>query len=152
MIYVKLNSDGDIEKYPYNLYDLNIDFPHTSFTIPVEESSLNNRNIYKVTQSVKPEADHTKNVVEGTPILQNNEWVQVWVIENATQEQIQQKFDVAAYDIRKQRSDLLSSCDWTQVADSPADKQAWATYRQALRDISVQPNFPWSVEWPVAPS
>lgn len=152
MIYVKLNSDGDIEKYPYNLYDLNIDFPHTSFTIPVEETSLNNRNIFKVTETPKPNVNHTQEVVELSPILQNGVWVQVWEVVPATQEQLQVKYDNASYNIRKNRNDLLSACDWTQVADSPADKQAWATYRQALRDISSQPNFPWSVEWPVAPS
>jgi len=33
---------------------------------------------------------------------------------------------------------LLSSSDWTQVPDSPLtteQKAAWATYRQALRDL-----------------
>jgi len=32
----------------------------------------------------------------------------------------------------------LRECDWTQFADSPLtveQKQAWATYRQALRDL-----------------
>tara|TARA_E500000318_G_scaffold14541_1_gene14123 strand:+ start:5887 stop:6174 length:288 start_codon:yes stop_codon:yes gene_type:complete len=41
-------------------------------------------------------------------------------------------------DLRKQRNMLLARCDWTQAADSPlstADKAAWATYRQALRDF-----------------
>ena len=33
----------------------------------------------------------------------------------------------------------------------PVDKAAWAAYRQALRDISKQSGFPWTVAWPVAP-
>jgi hypothetical protein len=33
---------------------------------------------------------------------------------------------------------MLKDTDWTQVADSPVDKTAWATYRQALRDITTQ--------------
>lgn len=52
---------------------------------------------------------------------------------------------------RLERNRLLSNCDWTQVADSPVDKAAWATYRQALRDITAQAGFPWSVEWPTQP-
>jgi hypothetical protein len=52
---------------------------------------------------------------------------------------------------RLERNRLLSNCDWTQVADSPVDKAAWATYRQALRDITAQSGFPWSVEWPTQP-
>jgi hypothetical protein len=53
--------------------------------------------------------------------------------------------------VRQSRSDKLADCDWTQVADSPVDKAVWATYRQALRDITTQDGFPWSVTWPDAP-
>lgn len=53
--------------------------------------------------------------------------------------------------IRTQRNDLLSKSDWTQIADSTADKAAWATYRQELRDVTAQAGFPWNVTWPVEP-
>lgn len=53
--------------------------------------------------------------------------------------------------VREQRNKLLAECDWTQLADSPVDKAAWATYRQALRDIPAQAGFPWTVTWPVKP-
>jgi hypothetical protein len=151
MIYVKLNSNGEIEKYPYNLYDLRVDFPNTSFTIPVEEDSLNSRGIFRVAESVMPQIDHTKELVELQPTLQNGTWTRVWSVVDALPEHIQTRFDAAAYDIRKRRNELLSSTDWTQVADTPVDKQTWATYRQALRNITTQSNFPWSVEWPTQP-
>ena len=53
--------------------------------------------------------------------------------------------------VRTQRTQKLSDSDWTQIADSTADKTAWATYRQALRDITGQAGFPWTVTWPDAP-
>jgi len=53
--------------------------------------------------------------------------------------------------MREQRNTKLSDSDWTQLADSTADKTAWATYRQALRDISAQSSFPWDITWPDAP-
>ena len=37
--------------------------------------------------------------------------------------------------MRNHRDRLLKESDWTQVADAPVDQQAWATYRQALRDF-----------------
>jgi hypothetical protein len=40
--------------------------------------------------------------------------------------------------VRNQRDQLLAQSDWTQMADSPLSaeqKEAWATYRQALRDL-----------------
>ena len=37
--------------------------------------------------------------------------------------------------MRLERNRLLAASDWTQVADAPVDRAAWATYRQALRDF-----------------
>lgn len=54
--------------------------------------------------------------------------------------------------IRKQRTEKLAESDWTQVADAPVDKAAWATYRQALRDLTTQSGFPWDVTWPATPN
>lgn len=53
--------------------------------------------------------------------------------------------------VRSTRNQKLKDSDWTQVADAPVDKAAWATYRQALRDISTQVGFPWEVVWPTEP-
>ena len=43
--------------------------------------------------------------------------------------------DILTSRMRIQRDRLLVESDWTQVADAPVDQQAWATYRQALRDF-----------------
>lgn len=53
--------------------------------------------------------------------------------------------------VRTQRGEKLKDSDWTQVADAPVDQAAWATYRQALRDISTQEGFPWTINWPEQP-
>lgn len=37
--------------------------------------------------------------------------------------------------MRLHRDRLLKESDWTQVADSPVNREAWAIYRQALRDF-----------------
>ena len=50
---------------------------------------------------------------------------------NATNEQKWEQF-------RLWRSRELSRTDWTQLPDSPADKEAWAIYRQTLRDLPAQ--------------
>lgn len=56
-----------------------------------------------------------------------------------------------AKSVRDTRNTKLKDCDWTQVADAPVDKAAWAVYRQALRDVTSQAGFPWTVTWPEAP-
>lgn len=53
--------------------------------------------------------------------------------------------------VRANRNARLAATDWTQIADSTADKPAWATYRQALRDVPSQVGFPQSVTWPQQP-
>lgn len=53
--------------------------------------------------------------------------------------------------VREDRNKRLAESDWTQLADAPVDSAVWATYRQALRDITAQSGFPWEVTWPDAP-
>lgn len=56
-----------------------------------------------------------------------------------------------ATNVRNERNRKLTETDWTQVDDAPVDKAAWATYRQALRDVPTQSGFPWDVTWPTQP-
>lgn len=38
--------------------------------------------------------------------------------------------------MRQRRNRLLAKCDWTQTADNPTgNAEAWAIYRQQLRDF-----------------
>jgi hypothetical protein len=53
--------------------------------------------------------------------------------------------------VRADRTKRLADCDWTQLSDAPITGTAWATYRQALRDITSQTGFPWTITWPDAP-
>ncbi|WP_226550858.1 tail fiber assembly protein [Celeribacter naphthalenivorans] len=56
--------------------------------------------------------------------------------------------------IRATRTSLLVASDWTQMPDSPlsaAEKSVWATYRQALRDITESEDLS-AVVWPTAPT
>lgn len=62
--------------------------------------------------------------------------------------------DIASADLdaTSKRNSLLQSSDWTQLPDVPLEtKQAWATYRQALRDITTQEGYPFNVIWPTKP-
>lgn len=59
---------------------------------------------------------------------------------------------LAETSVRTKRDALLSASDWTQLPDVPLETKAlWATYRQALRDITDQTGFPFDVVWPESP-
>jgi hypothetical protein len=57
----------------------------------------------------------------------------------------------SASNVRQTRNQLLKDSDWTQVKDVPIDQNAWATYRQELRDVTTQESFPYNIQWPVQP-
>ena len=65
-----------------------------------------------------------------------------------------QKDTEQAKSVRASRDTLLAECDWVAIkafeTGTPVSAQL-ATYRQALRDITTQAGFPWTVEWPVQP-
>ena len=54
--------------------------------------------------------------------------------------------------IRNWRNVELKATDWTQLPDAPTDKEAWAEYRQALRDLPAQGGLADDVEFPTKPS
>ena len=60
-------------------------------------------------------------------------------------------YRIRADEARTERDRLLADSDWTQVADAPVDQAAWATYRQALRDVPEQAGFPDNINWPTKP-
>ena len=43
--------------------------------------------------------------------------------------------------VRLWRNAELAATDWTQVADAPVNAEAWAVYRQALRDLPATINL-----------
>lgn len=53
---------------------------------------------------------------------------------------------------RTKRDELLRASDWTQLPDSPVNVTTWATYRQSLRDVTSQIEFPLNITWPASPT
>lgn len=54
--------------------------------------------------------------------------------------------------VRAERDRSLQASDWTQLPDVPlATKEAWAAHRQALRDVTLQPD-PFNIVWPTPPN
>ena len=89
----------------------------------------------------------------GVPQLVNGRWEFAWERQDTPGR------DATLASLSRQRREardaLLAQTDWTQLADAQlsAEKRAtWAAYRQALRDVPTQADFPWEVTWPVKPA
>lgn len=68
----------------------------------------------------------------------------------------QEKYDQFSNIVRIQRAQLLADSDWTDTLSAKTRLgeelyNAWQVYRQVLRDIPLQPGFPFEVLWPIAP-
>lgn len=145
-----LVKDNVIVKFPYTFTDCIRDNPQTSFPKNPSDALFVEFGVLPVKEVPAPSIDHTKNLKLGTPIY-NDGWEQVWVVEDASAQEIAERISSQSASVRSERNRLLDASDWTQLADSTADKAVWAAYRQQLRDIPSQAGFPFSVTWPVKP-
>jgi len=126
-------------------------FPNTSFPdgIPSEEFLAENNarelNMWK---------DHnflTERLQDCDPYAEGK-WVYTVCVVALTEEEIAAWKYSAWTNIQAARNEKLAKCDWTQMPDvNIPNKAEWATYRQALRDITLQDIDP-RVESPVWPT
>lgn len=144
-MYIKVNQNNEIEKYPYSIQDMKKDNPNVSFPHPPSAELLAQYGVYRVYQTEHPPHNPlTQRVVSSPPQRLGGVWNEIWSLEFFTEAE-------AAENIRTKRNGLLSECDWTQLADASAASVPWSNYRQALRDIPAQSGFPFQVIWPNKP-
>jgi hypothetical protein len=124
-------------------------FPNVSFPASgPSDKFLSERKAVRVNQFI-PHDRATQKLVACAPYVQDG-WAYTVKVESKTAEEIIADAASKASQVRAQRDRLLSASDWTQVADAPVDKAAWAEYRQALRDFPQSEGFP-NVDFPKNP-
>jgi hypothetical protein len=141
---------NDTINYPYTINELRNSYPNTSLPSELTDEALIEWDMYVVQPTPMP-VDYTKNITEGTPTLIDGVYYKSWNQTNATSEEISYRIENQWEEVRVLRNQLLSECDWTQLADIPTEtKELWTSYRAQLRDITSQSN-PFSINWPVKP-
>ena len=93
----------------------------------------------------------TQSLEEGPALLIDGVWTQNYTVTDLSADESAAKVGAQWDVIRVERNKLLVESDWTQLPDAPVDAAAWATYRQALRDITAEAN-PFAIVWPESPS
>jgi hypothetical protein len=146
-----LIENGAVAQYPYGLGQLKAANPLTSFPAQANDEMLASYGVQRVFFSTPPAITDTQVLEEGTPVFADDRWTQTFAVRDMSAEEVASRNDAQAVQVRAERNSKLAASDWTQVADSTADKAAWATYRQALRDITTQAGFPWTIDWPTQP-
>jgi hypothetical protein len=152
--------DQTVVTFPYDYNTLLKHNPYTKFSdgdlltlYQGTEADQAGKKLVRVT--IEPEPSYnvgiSKLVQNNLPILVGDAWTLGWSIVPLSQEELAEKTNQRARQVRRERNQKLAESDWTQLADSVINKTVWAVYRQALRDLPSQTGFPWAVEWPLAP-
>lgn len=152
MFYAKLDAEGNLERYPYTLTDLRRDNPRTSFGRIISDADAAMFNCIPVQPAEQPAEDHTKNF-ERSAHLVDGVWEELWIESAATAEEIDERCAAKAEAMRLERTEKLGESDWTQLADAPLTSEEqvqWASYRQQLRDLPEQAEFPF-IGFPAPP-
>lgn len=160
-MYVKITNDQPVE-FPYTIGQFRRDNPYTSFPKQIPDTMLKRHNVHPVIEMSKPAYDPLVQdlVMDEMP---HKEVIRVEVDEETQEERaiygnlwfigysvVNKSEAEAAAAIRNKRDSLLAETDWMALSDNTLT-EAWATYRQQLRDISDQEGFPYSVIWPAKP-
>jgi hypothetical protein len=159
---VKLN-DGVPSEWPVTAARLRYENPKISFPASLEGIDLSEYG-FAPFQYADPTVYNSKyeTLEEVVPRLVDGVYVQTWSISDIYTSEERQALDaeeaaqlprLRAEEHRGTRLELLILSDWTQIADATVNKVEWATYRQALRDITTHSNWPdlTEADWPTAP-
>jgi hypothetical protein len=126
-------------------------YPNTSFPSQWTPALVEELGLDPVFETPAPTVTRYQTAFKDGVEQVAGKWVWKWSISEMDDETKAAKDAAQATAVRADRDKRLTDSDWTQVADAPVDKAAWATYRQGLRDVPAQAGFPWDITWPVKP-
>jgi len=128
----------------YSIGQLRRDNPNTSFPKSPSDALLADWGVYPYTVDDQPAFDYMIQTLTQTALAEvNGAWTQGWEVSNLPAED-------AGRNIRNHRDNLLQQTDWMAMSDNTMSP-AWIAYRQALRDVTAHPGYPFAVEWPAKP-
>ena len=159
----EVNTQGEIRR----------SMPNTSLPRVWTSAICDSLGIDPVLAAPAPAPSGEYKVVSRNGVVQdaNGNWVEAYVerdmfadyvdeegvtVTKASQEEAYtaRKDAEAATAARATRDGLIASCDWMAIKAFEAGTGVateWATYRQALRDVSAQEGFPNDITWPEKP-
>tara|TARA_R100001443_G_scaffold29288_2_gene42477 strand:+ start:607 stop:1065 length:459 start_codon:yes stop_codon:yes gene_type:complete len=144
--------DGEVTEFPVTRDFLKTKYPNTSFPLDLDTVDLTDFKCVKVTSTPRPDYTlATQKLTGPVPELDNDTWKEKWTVSDLSAEEKKASDNSQWRSARAQRNQELIDSDWTQVADAPVDKAAWATYRQELRDVTKQSD-PYNLSWPIIPT
>jgi hypothetical protein len=163
MLYIKLDQEGNPVKFPIMAEEVRKALSHMSLPATLTNEVLAGTGfqlLYMCDKSLMPRATLTHEVQMDTPAFVDGRWerrykIVMCVPEARNNQRIKRAWD----EVRKIRNTALFASDRivlkgygqaTLGMTPDIDLVAWETYRQAMRDVTKQPD-PYNVEFPVRP-
>jgi hypothetical protein len=160
-MYAKIENGVAVE-YPLYEGDLERRFPDLKF--PLDSHVEENGGITcpdgyaKVSQSNIVRNDIKINYIITMPVKESDGvWREQFNLVQKTEEELTQIKPMVTNLQRTLRNTKLTESDvsvlsdrWAQYTDQ--QKLEWANYRQELRDVTLQPGFPFDITWPIKPT
>jgi hypothetical protein len=150
--------NGVAVEFPLYEGDLANRFPDLLF--PMDTHGTPIPDGYVVVKGTNPPHNLAYTYALGVPTIQDGVWATNW-IETPRSDEEKARIQGAVEDrVRSERNAKLLASDWvvTKAVEQNAQNSfgvqipvVWLTYRQALRDITTQSGFPWTVTWPESP-
>lgn len=131
--------------------DLRNAFPNVSIPMFPSPADLDALGVDPVLEGAQPNLTQFQSVTRSGPEEFEGKWFWVYTAVDWGEEAIASATEKQWEAIRTERNKKLYECDWTQLPDAPVDAAVWATYRQALRDVTDQTD-PFAIVWPTEPS
>jgi hypothetical protein len=129
----------------------NTEYRDDFLTVP--QAEYNEQGWYDLVPTAGPQIDINAYLTHEVYLDTENVARYRWTINLKTGDALTQATRDKWTMVRVDRTAILTSSDFTQLADAPitAEKRAeWVIYRQALRDITTQTD-PFSIVWPTSP-
>lgn len=154
MLLITIDQLGKPTGFPITSQNFRLLYPDVSFPSDLTEDDTLPFGYSPYEFADKPELGTFEVAEEASPIRVEGGWAQLWTVREMTDNEKSSVISGEWFSVRSSRNSKLADCDWTQLPDAPltnVQTAAWATYRQALRNVTDQAD-PFNIVWPASPS
>lgn len=144
MMFVRLNNNGQVLKFPFKPEQLRRLHPNISFPSIFSKEILENYNVFPVVQTAAPRINSELETVTTGVERVDGSWSLKYTVVPRLKEDLEQQVHSRA---EQKLSDTLDLVIKYVEVNKPVPENI-SSYRKALRDIHLQDGYPYEVEWP----
>jgi hypothetical protein len=145
-------TNGSINQYPYTIGQMRRDNSNVSFPKDIPALTLQEYGVYSV--SVMDEPNYTERThtltQNAAPTLVDGAWIIGWTVSEKSADETSSYDAQLATSERAKRDALLAATDYLALSDTTLSGEM-TTYRQQLREVPQQSEFPNTISWPTKP-